>query len=223
MSNLPKTLVAKLFYHLSHIRKKIIEFLMYCGRKFGKVFPSIRKIAWYCKCTTRCVKKFLKWNALLGDFFFKVIPRKRLNGSDTTHEYDIDKDLIYTYAWLYKRGLHTASFEKSKEIISSIEKLESSPPPYVQSSPPYTDSSSKRYLNTTAPINNSLKELRISEESKIYLTRNFSEYILNATLNSFWYAKAKGSIRKRAEAYLIGTAKLIKLKHSELQKGFKTA
>lgn len=209
----PNSEMAANYFHLTKKRKAILQCLVAIGKKYkGLIFPRVEFIAHCCNCSSRCVQKFFEWNAKHDNYFFTIIRQKRPNGSHDVNVYKLSDKFIFTFAWLQKRGLHNATGYQIEKALISIGKHESSPPSPNRSSPPYTDSSLQGYLNTIVPSNFLLKDIEIPLESKIYLSKTFSEAVLVETINCYWYARRKNLIKKSPQAYMIGVAKRLKEK-----------
>ncbi|HEY1646094.1 MAG TPA: hypothetical protein VGF75_07090, partial [Candidatus Saccharimonadales bacterium] len=59
-----------------------------------------------------------------------------------------------------------------------------------------------------------LREIKVSEFTKYYLSRHYSERILVEAIESLEYALDNDKIRTTPDAYIIGTAKRLKEKYA---------
>ena len=209
--SLPRGSYVRTYLNATHYRRRIIQFLIHLGRKYhGKIFPSIASIAYFAKCSERCVQKFLNWNADLGNIFFKVVPRIRWNNSTATNQYVMDDEFVKVMAWLMKRGLHEA-IHKADCIAESIEKTQKFTPPTQESSPLYTDSSLKGFISVDF-YKKYFTGVGLPDDAKAHLILNYSEHIIQESLHWYWAAVRRGTIRKTPKDYIIGTAKKLKEK-----------
>jgi hypothetical protein len=194
----PLSFFASAYLKLHGYRRKIIQYLRF-QYKVNKtnVFPSVRRIAEFARCSEECVHKFFQHNQNLNHLFFKKQARYAVNGRQTSNVYFINKNLINALEWLSIYGFLNAPKKKIKEIILSMENQQKVHPPLPQKVHPLTkDSSYKEKLPEYSYINPQIRKIRIPEEDQIMLSRYPEFAITEAIQDILWYRERGNKIDK---------------------------